>query len=112
MNNAIFEKTILNARKHRNIKLVTTEGRRNYLVPEPNFHTTKFFTENLSETEMSKTQMLMNIPVYLGLSILELSKTVMCEFWSDYLKPKYSESEKPYYMDADSFIVHVKTDDI
>ena len=66
MNNAIFEKTILNARKHRNIKLVTTEGRRNYLVPEPNFHTTKFFTENLSETEMSKTQMLMNIPVYLG----------------------------------------------
>ena len=50
MNNAIFEKTILNARKHRNIKLVTTEGRRNYLVPEPNFHTTKFFTENLSET--------------------------------------------------------------
>ena len=42
MNNAIFEKTILNARKHRNIKLVTTEGRRNYLVPEPNFHTTKF----------------------------------------------------------------------
>ena len=54
----------------------------------------------------------MNKPVYLGLSILDLSKTVMYELWYDYLKPKYGENVKLFYMDTDSFIVHVKTDDI
>ena len=53
-NNAVFEKTMKNVRKHRNIKLVTTERRRNYLVSEPNYHTTKFFTENLLAIEMKK----------------------------------------------------------
>ena len=67
-------------RKHRDIKLVTTERRRNYLVSEPNYHTTKFFAENLLVTEMKKTQIVMNKPVYLGLSILELSKILMYEF--------------------------------
>ena len=70
MNNAVFGKTIENGRKHRNIKLVTAERRRYYLVLEPNYHTTKFFTENLSAIEMRKTEILMNIPGYLGLRIL------------------------------------------
>ena len=52
MNNAVFGITMENVRKHRNIKLVTTERRRNYLVSEPNYHTTKFFTENLLAMEM------------------------------------------------------------
>ena len=81
MNNAVFGNTMENVRKYRDIKLVTTERRRNYLVSEPNYHTTKFFTENLLATEMKKTQILMNKPVYLGLSILDISKTVMYEFW-------------------------------
>ena len=54
----------------------------------------------------------MNKPFYLGLSILDLSKTVMHEFWYDYVKPKYVENAKLCYMDTDSFIVHLKTDDI
>ena len=54
----------------------------------------------------------MNKPVYLGLAILDLSKTVIYEFWYDYLKPKYGENAKLCYMDTDSFIVHIKTDDI
>ena len=112
MNNAGFGKTLENVRKHRNIKLVTTERRRNYLVSEPNYHTTKFFKENLLAIEMRKTQILMNKPVYFGLSILDLSKTVMFEFWYDYVKPKYGKNAKLCYMDTDSFIVHVKTDDI
>ena len=99
-----------NVRKHQNIKLVTTERTRNYLVSEPNYHTTKFSTENLLQIEMGKTQLLMDKPAYLGLSILDLSKTVMCEFWYDYVKPKYSENVILCYMDTDSFIVHVKTD--
>ena len=71
----------------RNIKLVTTERRRNYVVSEPNYHTTKFFIENLLAIEMRKTQILMDKPIYLGLSKLDLSKTVMYEFWYDYVKP-------------------------
>ena len=63
-----------NVRKHRDIKLVTTERRSNYLVSESNYHTTKFFTKHLLAIEMKKTEILINEPVYLGLSITELSK--------------------------------------
>ena len=69
-----------NVRKHRDIKLVTTERRRNYLVSEPNYHTTKLFTEYLLAKVMKKTEILMNNPVCLGISILELSKTLMYKF--------------------------------
>ena len=106
MNDAVFGKTMENVRKHRNIKLVTTERRRNYLVSEPNYYTTKFFTENLLAIEMKKTQITMNKPVYLGLSILDLSKTVMHDFWYDYVKPKYGENAKLCYMDIDSRQLH------
>ena len=54
----------------------------------------------------------MSKPIYLGLSILQQSKTVMCEFWYDYQKPQYSEKAKWCYMNRESFIVHIKTDDI
>ena len=80
MNNADFDKTMENLRKHRDIKVVTTERRRNYLVSESNYHTTKFFTENLLAIEIKKTQTVMNKSVYLGLSILELSKILVYEF--------------------------------
>ena len=112
MNNAVFGKTMENVREHRDIKLVTTEMRRNYLMSEPSYHTTQFFTENLLATEMRKTQILMNKTVYLGLSILDLSKAVMYEFWYDSVKAKYGENVKRCYMDTDSFIINVKTEDI
>ena len=67
MNNAVFRKTMDNVRKQRNIKLVTTERRRNYLVSKPDYRTTKFFTEHLLAIELRKTQRLVNKPVYLGL---------------------------------------------
>ena len=59
-----------------------------------------------------KTEILMNKPVYLGRSILELSKILMYEFWYDYVNPKYGKKAKLYFMDTDSFIVNIKTDDI
>ena len=74
MNNAVSGKTMQNVRKHRDIKIVSTEKRRNYLVSEPTYHTTTFFIENLFAVEMKITQILMNKPVYLGLSLLEASK--------------------------------------
>ena len=101
-----------NVRKHRNIKLVTTASRRYYLVSEPNYHITKFFTEKLLATEMRKIEILMNTPVSMVLSILDLSKTVINGFWYDYVKPKYGKYAKFCYMDADNFIVYVKTEDI
>ena len=82
MNNGVFGKTMENVKRHRDIKLVTTERRRNYLVSEPNYYTTIFFTK-----------ILMNKPVYLGLSIIELSKILTYEFWYDYVKPKYGEKQ-------------------
>ena len=69
MNNAVFGKNYGNVRKHGNIKLVTTEKRINYLISQPNYHTAKFFTENLLAIEMKKSQVIMNKPIYLGLSI-------------------------------------------
>ena len=80
MNNAVFGKSMENVRKIRNIKLVTTGRRKNYLVPESICDTKNFLTEKLLATEMRKTKILMNKPVYLGLPVLDLSKTVMYEF--------------------------------
>ena len=111
MNNAVFGKTMENVRKHRDIKLVITDKRRNQLVSESNYHTTKWFSENLLAIEMKKTRVKMNKPVYLGLSILQISKTLMYEFWYDYNKPKYGDNVKLCYMDTDSFIMHIKTKD-
>ena len=81
-------------------------------MSEPNFQTTKFFTENLLAIAMEKIEILMNRPVYLGPSKLELSIILMHELWYDYTKPKYGENAKVCYMDTDSFIIYVKTDDI
>ena len=111
MNNAVFGKTMENVRKHRDIKLVTTDKRRNRLVSEPNYHTTKWFSENLLVIEMKKAKVKMNKPIYLGLSILEISNTLMHEFWYDYLKPKYNDNVKLCYMDTDSFIMRNKRED-
>ena len=90
-----------------------TDKRKNQLVPEPNYHTTKWFSENppVLAIEMKKTKVKMNKPVYLGFSILAISKTLMCEFWDDYMKPKYGDNVKLCYMANDSFIMHIKTED-
>ena len=69
MNNSVFGKTMENVRKHRDIKLVTTDEKANKLVSEPNYHTTKRFSKNLLALEMKKAKVKMNKPVYLGMSI-------------------------------------------
>ena len=111
MNNVVFGKTMENVRKHRDIKLETTDKRRNQLVSEPNCHTPKYFSENLMAIEMKKTKVKMNKPIYLGMSILDISKTLMYEFWYDYVKPKYKDKAKLCYMDTDSFVINIFTED-
>ena len=80
MYNSFFGKTMENVRKQRDIKLVTTDKRRNQLISEPNYHTRKWFSEDLLAIEMMKTIVKMNKPVYPRLSVLELNKTLMYVF--------------------------------
>ena len=111
MNNAVFGKTMENVRKHRDIKLVTTDKRRNQLASEPNYYTTKYFLENLISIEREKKpKVKMSKPIYLGMAILDISKTLIYEFWYDYIKPKFQDRAKLCFMDNDSFIIHIKTE--
>ena len=97
-----------NIRKHRDIKLVTTDKKKevNWFQNQINL-----ISEDLSIIEMKKTKVKMNKPIYLGLSILEISKTLMYEFSYDYMKPKYGNDVKLCYMDTDSFVMNIKTND-
>ena len=101
-----------NVRKHRDIKLVTTDKSRNQLVSESDYHTTKFFSKNLLVIEMKKLKVKIKKPVCLGLSILDISKTLMYDFWYDYIKPMYQDNAKLCYLDTGSFIIHNKTEDV
>ena len=111
MNNSVYGKTMENIRNHRDIKLVTTDKRRNKLVSEPSYHTTKRFSEKLLAIEMKKTKVKMNKPVYVGMSILDIRKILMQEFSHDHIKPKYGDRAKLSYMDIDSYIIHTITED-
>ena len=111
MNNSVFGKMMENVRNHRDLKLVVTQQRRKKLVCEPNYESCKLFTEDLMAIEMRKTLVLMDKPIPVGQAILDINKTLMYEFWYDYLKPKYQDKIKLCYMDADSFIMHIETED-
>ena len=109
MNNAVFGKTMENVRKHRDIKLVKTDKKRNKLVSEPNYHAMKLIDDNLAIIEMRKVKVKMNKPIYLGLSILDISKITMYEFWYDYVKSKYEDKPRLCFMDTDSFVINIET---
>ena len=111
MKNAVFGKTMENVRKHQDIKLVRTDKKRNKLVSEPNYDTMKLIDDNLAIIEMTKVKVKMNKPIYLGLCILEISKIIMYEFWYDYVKNKYGNKARLCYMDTDSFVINIKTND-
>ena len=98
-------------REHRVIKLVITEEKRIKLVSEPNYHTIKPFPKNLLAIEMKNTKVKMNKPVYLCMSILDISKTLMDQFWYDCVKPKHKDNVKLCYMDTDSFAINIFTED-
>ena len=111
MNNSVFGKTVKNVRDHRDVKLIVTEQRRKILTSEPNYDSCKQFTNDLLAIEMRKTKLLMDKPIAVGQAISDISNTLMYEFWYDYLKPKYGDKAKLCYMDTDSFIMHIETND-
>ena len=100
MNNVVFGKTSENVRNHRDITLVTTNKKRSQLVANPNYHATKWLLEILLAIEMKKIKIKINKLVYLGFSILEISKLIMYEFWYDYIKQKFKKKEKLCYVDT------------
>ena len=111
MNKSVFGKTMENVRNCRDIKLIATEQRRKKLTSKPNYDSCKQFNYDLMAIEMKTTEVLMNKPIAVGQAILDISKTLMYEFWYDYLKPKYQDNIKLCYMDTDSFIIYIETDD-
>ena len=94
MNNAVFGKPMENVRKHRDIKLVTIKKKKELFRIRTKLSYYKVFHRKLTGNRNKKTEILMNKPVYLGLSILELSKILMYEFWYDHVKPKYGKKSK------------------
>ena len=108
-----YPKTLrmLHSKSYRDIRFITTEARRNKLASEPNYQSIKCISKHLLVMEMKKTEVKMNKPIYLGQAVLDITKTLMFEFWYDYLKPMYDDKIRLCYIDTDIFIMHIKTDD-
>ena len=111
MNNSVFGKTIENIRKRVDVKLVNTEEKFKKLAAKPNYDGRKIFGENLISVHMKKTSLTMNKPVYLGMCILDLSKTLMYDFHYNYIIPKYGNKAKLLFTDTDSFLYEIETED-
>ena len=111
MNNSVFGKTLENIRNHKDMKLVTSEQKYQKHVKKPNFKDGHPFSKHLFAVEMGKREIIMNKPVYLGQKMLDLSKTLMYEFHYDYMRPKYGSKLKLCYMDTDSFVYEIETED-
>ena len=112
MNNSVFGKTMENIRRHRDIKLVNNKEEYLKTVMKPNFKSGTLLGPDLMGFEMGKVKIIMNKPVYLGQAILDLSKLIMYEFHYDYILPKYGDNIKLCYMDTDSFVYDIKTEDL
>ena len=111
MNNAVFGKTMENIRNRKDVKLVNSVEKLRKLIAMPNYVNRKIFSENLVSVHMKKTNLTMNKPVYLGMCILDLSKTVMYEFHYNYIKEKYGDKAKLLFTDTDSLMYEIETED-
>ncbi|XP_057308928.1 uncharacterized protein LOC130647182 isoform X1 [Hydractinia symbiolongicarpus] len=111
MNLSVFGKTMKNIRNYRHIQLFTNEEKYMKLVMRPNFKGGSRFSKHLLGVEMGKTEVKMNKPVYRGQVILDISKLIMYEFHYDYMQPKYGSKLQLCYMDTDSFVYLIRTED-
>ena len=111
MNNAVFGKTMENIRNRVNIKLVNNEKQAEKLSAKPNYKHCNIFSEDLVAIHMKKTKLDFDKPVYLGMCILDLSKTLMYDFHYNYIKQKYGDKAKLLLTDTDSLMYEIQTED-
>ena len=111
MNNSVFGKTMENIRNRVDVKLVNNREKAEKLSAKPNFKHCNIFCEDLVAIHMKKTKLVFNKPVYLGMCILDLSKTKMYDFHYNYIKPKYGDKAKLLFTDTDSLMYEIKTED-
>ena len=111
MNNSVFGKTMENIRNRVDVKLVNNRKKAEKLVAKPNFKHCNIFYENLISIHMKKTELTYNKPVYLGMCILDLSKTLMYDFHYNYIKQKYGDKAKLLFTDTDSLMYEIQTED-
>jgi hypothetical protein len=112
MNNAVFGKTMENMRARVNIKLFTDEEKALYQIAKPQFLNSKIYSKDLIAIQQVKKEVELNKPIYVGLSVLDLSKLHMYKFHYDYIKPKYGSDAQLLFTDTDSLTYHIKTEDI
>ena len=111
MNNSVFGKTMENIRNRVDIKLVNDKNKAERLAAKPNFKHCNIFSEDLTAIHMKKTFFTFNKPVYLGMCILDLSKTLMFDFHYNYIKKKYGDNAKLLFTDTDSLMYKIRTED-
>ena len=111
MNNSVFGKTMENIRNRVDVKLVNNRKQAEKLCAKPNFNHSNIFSENLISIHMKKTKLAFNKPVYLGMCILDLSKTLMYDFHYNYIKQKYGDKAKLLFTDTDSLMYEIQTED-
>ena len=112
LNNAVFGKTMEDKRKHLDFEIVSDERRFMKCVNNPSFKHSHIINENLVGVEKQKPKLKLDKPIFIGMSILDLSKQHMYKFYYDVMKPKYGDNMRMVYTDTDSFVFHTRTDDI
>ena len=112
LNNAVFGKTMEDKRKHLDFEIVSDERRFMKCVNNPSFKHSHIINESLVGVEKQKPKLKLDKPIFIGMSILDLSKQHMYKFYYDVMKPKNGDNIRMVYTDTDSFVFHTKTDDI
>ena len=112
MNNSVFGKTMENIRNRVDVHLVNSEKKAKKLTSKPNFERCTIFDRNLIAIHMKRTKLVFNKPVYLGMCILDISKTIMYDFHYKYIKPKYDDKAKLLFTDTDSLAYEIQTEDL
>ena len=111
MNNSVFGKTLENIRNRVDIRLISSDKVAQKLAAKPNFDRFTIFDEYLIAVHMKKTKLYFSKPVYLGMSILDLSKSLMYDFHYNYFKTKYGDKAKLFFTDADCLAYEIRTKD-
>ncbi|KAE9522748.1 hypothetical protein AGLY_016857 [Aphis glycines] len=111
MNNSVYERTMMNIRNHVDIRLCSNEAKLEKLIVKPNFDRRTIFTENLAAIHMKRTQIFFKQPIYIVMCVLDLTKSLMYDFYYNTIKKKYGIKVRLLYTDTDSLILEIKTDD-